>query len=376
MDSIELQCPSCEQVLELDAGFAGGVCRCSNCGTLMTVPADPHHERAEALRQSGRSSRPESPVSQAPAPSQKPAPQRPAAPVRESTPAGGASAGSSTGVQTFVTASGKTVEIRATAIPTAKRKKRIGVRVVTVVVFVLVMAGVIGMTAYAVSVLMQTQATVGPSGQADGTGGPAAAIPEPYVEKPQGYDPTVNLLKADVPGFMGVPLSGKFAVVVEASTFSRDWLLRMKVHLREVLARSKAAGAQVGFATQRGVRKFPETLRPWTTADMAGLDEFLMPIASLGLADLQPALAQALASGAEQAIVILGRRIDAAELAALRKTLEGKAGVRLDVIVIGDPMSADTPALKELSAGSGGQYMCVSIDAWNRWAQELAASPR
>ncbi len=43
---IELECPSCGQLLELDAGFAGGVCRCSDCGTLMTVPKHPDREDA------------------------------------------------------------------------------------------------------------------------------------------------------------------------------------------------------------------------------------------------------------------------------------------------------------------------------------------
>lgn len=38
MPVIDLECPNCHESLELDAGFAGGVCRCANCGTLMTVP--------------------------------------------------------------------------------------------------------------------------------------------------------------------------------------------------------------------------------------------------------------------------------------------------------------------------------------------------
>ncbi len=46
MQTINLPCPGCHTVLELDAGFAGGVCRCSNCGILMTVPIDHKHEQA------------------------------------------------------------------------------------------------------------------------------------------------------------------------------------------------------------------------------------------------------------------------------------------------------------------------------------------
>ena len=57
---LELTCPSCEQVLVLDAGFAGGVCRCSSCGTLMSVPhiappdsASPPKRRPDTPEQPG-----------------------------------------------------------------------------------------------------------------------------------------------------------------------------------------------------------------------------------------------------------------------------------------------------------------------------------
>jgi hypothetical protein len=36
---IRITCTHCRQVLTIDEGFAGGVCRCQNCGTIQTVPA-------------------------------------------------------------------------------------------------------------------------------------------------------------------------------------------------------------------------------------------------------------------------------------------------------------------------------------------------
>ena len=36
---IKLTCTSCRKTLEIDDGFAGGVCRCQYCGTIQTVPA-------------------------------------------------------------------------------------------------------------------------------------------------------------------------------------------------------------------------------------------------------------------------------------------------------------------------------------------------
>jgi hypothetical protein len=36
---ISLSCTNCKSVLEIDDAFAGGVCRCTHCGTIQTVPA-------------------------------------------------------------------------------------------------------------------------------------------------------------------------------------------------------------------------------------------------------------------------------------------------------------------------------------------------
>lgn len=38
-DVIQLTCTSCRTALTVDDAFAGGVCRCSRCGTIQTVPA-------------------------------------------------------------------------------------------------------------------------------------------------------------------------------------------------------------------------------------------------------------------------------------------------------------------------------------------------
>ena len=40
MERLQVRCPRCKDELELDPGFAGGVCRCSSCGALMTVPGE------------------------------------------------------------------------------------------------------------------------------------------------------------------------------------------------------------------------------------------------------------------------------------------------------------------------------------------------
>jgi len=59
---IRIHCPGCERTLEVDEGFAGGVCRCSECGTMMTVP----ESRSARAQRVERPPRPDSPVAEAP----------------------------------------------------------------------------------------------------------------------------------------------------------------------------------------------------------------------------------------------------------------------------------------------------------------------
>ena len=59
MGLLELECPHCDKLLELDAGFAGSVCRCSKCGTLMTVPAEASDVQ---VTKQPRALRPQTPV--------------------------------------------------------------------------------------------------------------------------------------------------------------------------------------------------------------------------------------------------------------------------------------------------------------------------
>ena len=46
---IHLTCTSCKKVLSIDDGFAGGVCRCQQCGTIQTVPSHLKHKTAQAV---------------------------------------------------------------------------------------------------------------------------------------------------------------------------------------------------------------------------------------------------------------------------------------------------------------------------------------
>src|SRR5690606_20021588 len=145
---IELECPGCEVNLQLDAGFAGGVCRCFSCGTLMTVPADASGDRPERLIRPARPG--EAPAQRVKRPARPGRPARPAAPgspppAEEAVPEP-ADEGEH---EVYTTESGRTVRISTRQrIPTAT-KRRVA-RWMTYAVFGLVIAAIVGMCVFAV----------------------------------------------------------------------------------------------------------------------------------------------------------------------------------------------------------------------------------
>src|SRR5688572_7943763 len=45
---ISINCTQCQQLLEMDEAFAGGVCRCQFCGTIQTVPSHLKHQKSKS----------------------------------------------------------------------------------------------------------------------------------------------------------------------------------------------------------------------------------------------------------------------------------------------------------------------------------------
>ncbi|MCC7408034.1 MAG: hypothetical protein IT442_08180 [Phycisphaeraceae bacterium] len=61
MERIELPCPSCGKTLKVDAGFAGSVCRCKYCGSLISIPDPLGLSDPKNLDAPDRADRPASP---------------------------------------------------------------------------------------------------------------------------------------------------------------------------------------------------------------------------------------------------------------------------------------------------------------------------
>ena len=238
MKSIRLDCPECEEPLELDAGFAGGVCRCSNCGTLMTVPESPTRGKAERLR------RPDEP-GQAPRAAAK-AGKRPAPP-----PAG-----------TYVTASGRQVEIgKSTKVPTASKRIK-AARYGTTAAFVVVMAVILGAAGYlGYRLINQTISD------------PPDTTPIERFVFTAGAAPT-TLPASNV---LGIPVGRETAVIVDASAGADDWREPMEAALVAGLMRPplERRSVMVIYANGDAVSAWHNRPRPLDEADPTELKAFM-----------------------------------------------------------------------------------------------------
>lgn len=360
MATLELECPSCRELLELDAGFAGGVCRCSNCGTLMTVPAD--GAAAEAL-QRGRPERPDAP-GDPPPPARSQRPDRPAAPgaarqppaAPEETSDAPASAGAPVaagGDAVYTTASGRTVHVGNARIPTAHKRKRVAVRALTAAIIALVLLLILGAS---VGVLIMA-VSEGPLAD------PAAPPPaEPFV-----YARDANPYQHDHANVLGLPLSARAAVVVDASAASQPWLAQVNEALRAGLLDNET-GTEVALLYETGRNRHlhptnPAPLVNWQRRDLVA---FHAGIAAEGDANLAAAIGRALNWGPAQVILITGRRPPGEAVAAMRSALNDRPDVLFDVVTIDE----DVPVLDDLAGEFLGRYVLMSTNRLAEWKAE------
>ncbi len=373
--TIELECPGCGELLELDAGFSGGVCRCFKCGTLMTVPADPAHERAERL---SRPARPETPGRPAVAPKVPPAQPAPS-PVRPPSAAPPSPAAAPSPARkpparrlapaaphpveppspsppppeegTFVTASGKVVRLQPGHIPTARKRQM--VKYTTTIVFF----GILGLIVLGCAIAFVAFLHSMNPGSAE----------EPVTS---GYDPNVNLLLPSTAGLLGHRWGSANAVVVDlAGKNPEGWWPIVSPRLTASVVQA-AAGARFQFAivtssTPRLIPAKPGPLDPAAQKELVqALNSARPPVAPNVVAGLDAALG----SGMKRVVLISGRTFDEAQMAAIQQLWAKHSGVRLDVLLI----DQESPALESLAKQQGGWYLCLPLRQliiWNQQAQ-------
>ena len=313
MKSIRLDCPECDEPLELDAGFAGGVCRCSNCGTLMTVPESPTRGKAEKLQ------RPDEP-GQAAKPATKPRP------TKSRTTAPPLAAG------TYVTASGRKVAIdKSTKVPTASKRIK-AARYGTTAAFVAVMAVILGAAGY-LGYRLVNQTISDP---------PDTTPVERFVFT-AGADPA-TLPASNV---LGIPVGRETAVIVDASAGADDWRGPTEAVLVAGLMRPPLdrRSVMVLYANGEAVSAWHNRARPLEEVGPAELKAFMAGVDSSGEARLAAALERVVDAGVNHAVIISGRPLSRDDAAPLLKVADGVEGLRVEVVMVD---GADSVGLDDL----------------------------
>lgn len=426
---IELECPSCQAVLELDAGFAGGVCRCSNCGTLMTVPADPQMvgesldrpdrpdtpgasaafsvavqesttseddspsaDRPESPQGTGSgsavldelvaSTRPETPSRQEPSSTPRPTPKKPTqpkhpapkaaapAPPRPSTkptpkpvivPEIITTATDENGQETFVTASGKKVMLAVNAIPVAKVKRKV-VRGGVYALAALVMVAVIGGTVAALIAFSNINTAPTDNGTVN-------------VSR-RGYDPNVNPFQSAAANFLGLPLTTETVILVDASSYSRQWLGSViEAATRTVRYDDPATRIRFVFQTGGSAESYPETPTSLSGFPRAEFDDFLYGVRSSGAGEVTAMVQQALTASPQQIIVVTSQPLSDNAVRTLTQLLDSHSRVRLDLVMINTIATDHSQQLSDLVKAHDGELISLPanrIDTWLTQAGPLS----
>jgi hypothetical protein len=377
MDVIELECPGCSYLLSLDRGFAGGVCRCSHCGTLMTVPADPSTERAEQLTRPERPDAPgrtgalQQPEQRAETPVDAPSPARPAAPPRPETPGPRATPqpaavpappsafAAPSQEEVFVTPTGRVVRVDSQKIITAKARRRALIRGTTAVVFFIGLGLVVALAIWLFILLLNSL-----DGRDQGPITPTAI----------GYRATVNPLLSAQPNLLGVEMENRTVVLIDMSGFSAA--ARWMPIARDALQRAVAGlgpnqALQVVLFRDGEPRAFPDTLRAWTARDRNDLENFLMRTPMMGVADPLPAMELAAKAQPDAVIVITSQRFTEEKRGQLAIALAAGGRLKFHYILIG----ADDPPMRAVVERFSGRYLSMLQEHLDAWQTEAAGKP-
>lgn len=354
IDMIELECPSCRELLELDPGFAGGVCRCSSCSTLMTVPSNPRRDRAEAL---SRPDRPDAPAGGASASGTRI--RRPETPGDE--PLVQPEVGSA---QTFVTQTGRVVTIDArTHIPTAGKRQRKGVRMATIAIF----CGVIGIVLVAciAAIVVMIQST--PARQSSG---PDLDDPTTRALLMFTYDRDANPMLIEQPNVLGLPISQKTGVVFDTLGVDSQMKQAAATLIARGLAHPQVKAEVVLIAT--------DAIKPLDVkGGLASLSSYDQAKVAKALSEVAPkqneladAVRKAMVGEPTQLILVTAQNPGPTELAAIEAVLAARPQMPVDVVML----NADSPALEDLAQQRNGRFVRLSQMRAIGWLEDAATA--
>lgn len=404
MNEIELECPKCKTLLNLDAGFAGGVCRCSNCGTLMTVPADPSSEKAEeVVGRKRRPERPRTPEAGSDQPSRPASPQgtdtadtaqpqppaideedddtiepveRPRSSSRSKRKGSSRSTSRATSTaspvpdmddeEILVTKSGKRIVVSNTrTIPTARKSNKLMIRLITASVFIGILLVIIAISAGAIIMLATSDAD-------------REAKAEDYLAyqvQNFPYDRNANPLTIDKPNAMGFPMRGRTMILIDASEGADTYLPFVAEAIGTGLAKPEARGRfDIGLINGDGITRYNGAMRSLQGADANSITTFIKGGQPKGKANFTEAVNKVAEDSPIQIIAITGNPLSSVggmdafnqAVEALKTAVEAEnqtATFGLDVLTI----NRDDLDWQDTAFNHGGTYSQQTMRKFDDW---------
>ncbi|MHC4994859.1 MAG: hypothetical protein ACYTGQ_07385 [Planctomycetota bacterium] len=313
---LHITCPQCESGLEVDEGFRGGVCRCSQCGSLLTVPDEKGPQIVESL---GRPDVPDGAV---------------ASP------------------DTYQTKSGRKLTLskdELSEIPVAKRH-RPGVRLATMAAVLVLMAGILA-GFFAVTSAMFSG-------------------PEP-VDVAAIYQDVFHIVDnpylTDTPSFMGLPVANRTIFMIDGSATMRDYLDLLTPAVTHAFQTLGESEAQVVIWNENAPTVWPEYPMSGAKIDTTELLDTINPVTATGGVAALDGVTRALMSKPEL-IILVARQLpdDPTETDAVVKRIRDADAPLTAVIIDGAE-----PRLEDLATQSGGAYIELTSGQLQRWYQEF-----
>lgn len=318
---IDLACPQCDSELEIDDGFRGGVCRCFNCGTLMTVPDDPDQQRPESL------SRPDSPDQ-----------------------AARATASKTNRMSVYTTNTGRVVKLsthQIARVPVAQ-KKRMGIRIGVMATMGLLVICVVGVVIYGMSLLF-------------------TPTPEVTAEVAWDYNPDANPFLVGDASFVGVPLSDSTILMIDSSAAMRDYLDVVKqAALASVRTMDADQQAQIIFWNESGPKAFPPSPANKSQMNVQSLAKDFQSVYAGGAITALPAFTMALRANPPKIILVAHLLPPVKELQTISGQLQA-VGTKLVAVVIDN----ESRELQTTANDSGGRYISLSGGQLQRWYEDF-----
>ncbi|MEM9018938.1 MAG: hypothetical protein AAGC44_00120 [Planctomycetota bacterium] len=389
MQTLELECPSCGDLLELDVGFAGGVCRCSSCGTLMTVP-DEAGSGPETLTRPDRpddpgsistlsasdllpadDARPESPTSAPPSRDKPGRTARSKAGGRTSRRSGRARGkGKKKGkgktlaepieAGEYQTASGKTIRIdRTTKVPTARQRKTARIATAAIMIGVTLAIGV----TFVVLAIVFLKPPDDSDLEAERLAETAAreALNPAFI-----YRPSANPLNLVDQNILGLPPTPPTAVIYQADTQNQRWVEDFATLLGGGMSKPENPRPIALFAVgASGVRSYGKG--PTDSHKASAVSSFISGLDTTDGPELAPAIRQAL-NIEPHAMVLIVSNAASNDFEAWSKALADRGDLVVHILLIEDFSSSLRQWHNKHS--NGGKFESLVREDLSGWVRD------